>query len=84
MTTLSKEAIRKLDSLIQEGVSIKEKHKVERDGLNEAIKAISEEFDLKPKSIRTAINVAFKANFNEETEFHDEVTSILETTGRTQ
>lgn len=82
MSHLNAEEVRKLDSVIKAGVEMKERHKIEREGLNEAIKAVAESTGLKPKSIRTSITVAFKANYTEESEFHDEVESILESTGR--
>jgi hypothetical protein len=82
MSHLNAEEVRKLDAVIKAGVDMKERHKVERESLNDSIKALAESTGMKPKSIRTAIGVAFKANFQEESEFHDEVSTILESTGR--
>ena len=83
MSHLNAEEVRKLDSVIKAGVEMKERHKIEREGLNEAIKAVAESTGLKPKIKFTSITVAFfKANYTEESEFHDEVESILESTGR--
>ena len=45
LDNLNPDQVRKLDSLVSEGVRIHEKIKLERDGLNEAIKALAEEFD---------------------------------------
>lgn len=82
MSHLNAEEIRKLDSLISAAVSMKERHKVESDGVKDAVKALSEETGLKAKSINRAIARAYKADQTEEEEFLEEVTTILEATGR--
>lgn len=82
MTTLSQEDVRKLDSVIKAGVEMKERHKLERDSLKEAVQAVAEQIGLKPKNINKAITVAFKADYQEEEDNHEEATTILQATGR--
>lgn len=81
-TRLNPEEIRKLDYVITSGVEMKERHKIEADSLREAVKAIAESAGLKPKSINKAIALAFKADYQDEVEHQDELTIILESTGR--
>ena len=65
MSHLNAEEVRKLDSVIKAGVEMKAKIS---EGLNKQLN-IAESTGLKPKSIRTSITVAFKANYTEESEF---------------
>lgn len=82
MAQINAEELRKLDTLIRDAVAMKERHKVEQEGLREAITAIAESTGLKKKAINAAIRVAYKANYQEENEFYEEVNTILEGTGR--
>lgn len=79
---LNSEDIRKLDAVIKAGVEMKEKHKLERDSLKEAVDAVAESCDLKTKNINKAIATAFKADYSEAEQDTDEVMSILQATGR--
>lgn len=81
-TNLSPEQRRKLDSLIKDGSAELEKIKIIREGLNEAIKAVAEELDVKPKHVRNAVKVAHKANYGEFNEDYESVQNLLEQTGR--
>ena len=83
LENLSPAQVQKLDSLVNEGVRVHEEIKIKREGLNEAIKAVAEEFDVKPKVIRKVISIANKMNFDEEQEEFDAVTEALRQTGRT-
>lgn len=82
MNNLNPDQRRKLDSLISEGIRINEEIKLKRDGLNEAIKALAEEFDVTPKLLRRVIKIASKMNLNEEREEFDAVEELLVQTGR--
>lgn len=82
MTTLSQEEVRKLDSVIKAGVEMKERHKLERESLKESVDAVAADLGVKPKSINSAIRIAFKADYQSEVEAQEEVTTILESTGR--
>lgn len=82
MTTLNPEEVRKIDSVIKSGVEMKERQKLERESLKEAVDAVAADVGIKPKSINAAIRIAFKADYQSEVEAQEEVTSILESTGR--
>jgi len=83
LDNLNPDQVRKLDSLVSEGVRIHEKIKLERDGLNEAIKALAEEFDVKPKVIRKVITIAKNMNYADEEEEFEAVSEALRKIGRT-
>ena len=51
-------------------------------GLNE-IKAIAEELEIKPATLKKAIKIAHKAKLGETNRDHDELNTILETVGKT-
>lgn len=82
MNHLSPEQLRKLDSVVNDGIATKERIKMERDALNESIKALAEELGVKPKAIRKVITIASKMNFDEEQEEFDTIAHILQQTGR--
>ena len=83
LDNLNPDQVRKLDSLVSEGVRIHEKIKLERDGLNEAIKALAEEFDVKPKVISKVITIAKNMNYADEEEEFEAVSEALRKIGRT-
>lgn len=79
--TLSAAEQQKLRDIVKRGVELKEKHKLENDSLKETIKVVSEELGMSSKSIRKAIGVAQKGNFQDEEQVLDEVESILHASG---
>lgn len=52
-------------------------------GLNDTIKAIAEELEIKPGLLKRAVKIAFKAKLGETNKDHDELNTILETVGKT-
>ena len=52
-------------------------------GLNDTIKAIAEELEIKPAVLKRAVKIAHKANLGETNKDHEELNSILETVGKT-
>ena len=52
-------------------------------GLNETIKAIAEELEIKPSTLKKAVKIAHKARLGETNRDHDELNTILETVGKT-
>jgi len=83
LDNLNPDQVRKLDSIVTEGVRVHEKIKLERDALNEAIKALADEFDVKPKVIRKVITIAKNMNYEDEQEEFDAVSEALRKIGRT-
>lgn len=53
------------------------------EGLNDTIKAVAEELEIKPSILKRAVKIAYKAKLGETNRDHDELNSILETVGRT-
>lgn len=74
---------RKLTDIINEGMSTLHEIDTLTEGLNETIKAIAEELDVKPGTLKKAIKIAHKARFTQESENHAELENILTTVGRT-
>lgn len=52
-----------------------------KDGLKDTTKALAEELDIKPAILNKAARVAFKANFEEQSDEMTTIETILEATG---
>lgn len=72
------EEVARLKRLINEGAQVKTEVDSLQAGLNDTIKAIAEELDLKPAMLKKAINVAYKQSLDDEREKFDELENILE------
>lgn len=81
--SFNNEAKIKLTQLFNEGMSVM--HEVEslNGGLNETIKAIAEELEIKPSVLKKAIKIAYKARLGETNQEHEDLNTILETVGKT-
>lgn len=77
------EAKIKLTQLINEGMSVLREVEDLNTGLNETIKAIAEELEIKPSTLKKAVKIAYKAKLGETNRDHDELNTILETVGKT-
>jgi len=73
----------KLTQLINEGIAVMQEVEDLTAGLNDTVKAIAEELEVKPAVLKKAIRIAQKSKFGETTHDHEELTTILETVGRT-
>lgn len=73
----------KLIRLVEEGMKTLYEVDVLNEGLNETIKAIGEELEIKPAILKKAIKIAHKASLGEENKKHDELNQILEVVGKT-
>jgi DNA-binding MarR family transcriptional regulator len=73
----------KLTQIINEGMAVLSEVETLNEGLNETVKAIAEELQVKPSILKKAIKIAHKASFGEAQADHEELTTILETVGRT-
>ena len=73
----------KLTQIINEGM--RTLHEIDdlNSGLNDTIKAIAEELEIKPATLKKAIRIAHKAKLGETNRDHDELNTILETVGKT-
>lgn len=72
----------KLVQVINEGMTVMQEVEDLNAGLNETIKAIAEEMDIKPGVLKKAIKVAHKGNFHEQTDDYSLLENILHTTGK--
>lgn len=73
----------KLTQLINEGMQVMQEVEDLSTGLNETIKAVAEELEIKPSTLKKAVKIAYKAKLGETNRDHDELNTILETVGKT-
>ena len=73
----------KLIQLINEGMQVLQEVEDLNAGLNDTIKAVAEELEIKAGTLKKAIKIAHKAKLGETNRDHDELNTILETVGKT-
>jgi 3-hydroxyacyl-CoA dehydrogenase len=73
----------KLTQLVNEGMQVMREVEDLNAGLNETIKAIAEELEVKPSVLKKAIRVAHKAALGETNRENEDLNTILETVGKT-
>lgn len=73
----------KLVQLINEGMQIMHEVETLSGGLNDTVKAIAEELEIKPAVLKKAIKIAHKAEFGKAQEDHALLENILTTVGKT-
>lgn len=73
----------KLTQLVNEGMQVMMEVETLSEGLNDTVKAIAEELEVKPAILKKAIRVAHKSKLGETNKDHEELNSILETVGKT-
>ena len=73
----------KLTALVNEGISVMHEIDTLQGGLNDTIKAIGEELEIKPGVLKKAIKLAHKAEFGKAKQDHELLETILETVGKT-
>lgn len=73
----------KLTQLINEGMQVMMEVETLSEGLNDTIKAIAEELEIKPAILKKAVRIAHKAKLGETNKDHEELNTILETVGKT-
>ena len=85
MTTrvFTAEQTAKLTQIMNEGMQVMHEIETLNGGLNDTIKAVAEEMEIKPAILKKAIKIAQKSKLGETNNDHDELNTILETVGRT-
>jgi transposase-like protein len=73
----------KLTQLFNEGIAVYSEIEDLTGGLNDTIKAIAEELEVKPGVLKKALKTAQKSRFGEADADHETLRDILETVGRT-
>lgn len=74
----------KLTQIVNEGISVLNEIETLNGGLNDTIKAIAEELDIKPSILKKAVKTAYKSTLTQTNQDHEDLNTILETVGRTQ
>lgn len=73
----------KLTQIINEGMNVMAEVEALSTGLNETIKAVAEELEVKPSILKKAIKIASKSKLGETNADHDTLNTILEAVGKT-
>ena len=73
----------KLTQIINEGMQVMHEIETLTGGLNDTIKAVAEELEIKPGVLKKAIRLAHKAEFGREQQDHALLETILTTVGNT-
>lgn len=76
------EDVARLKQLIKDGCTVNQEIEDLKAGLNETVKAIAEELEIKPSQLNRAIRIAYKETLHDEREAMQEIEDILDVTGR--
>lgn len=82
-TTFNGDQKIKLTAIVNEGMAVLHEIDTLQGGLNDTIKAVAEELQIKPATLKKAIKIAHKATFGQEKQDHETLETILETVGKT-
>jgi len=78
----SSEEKAKLTQLVNEGLTVMQEVDDLNTGLNDTIKAVAEEMQIKPTVLKKAMRTAYKAEFEKVTDEYSELENILATVGK--
>ena len=81
--TFTAEQTNKLNQVINEGMQVMHEIETLTGGLNDTIKAVAEEMEVKPSILKKAIKLAHKASFGQEQSDYELLEQILTMTGKT-
>jgi uncharacterized membrane protein YgcG len=73
----------KLTQIINEGMQVMHEIETLTGGLNDTIKAVAEELEIKPSVLKKAIRIAHKAEFGKTQQEQELLETILTTVGKT-
>jgi transposase-like protein len=71
----------KIKKLFAEGIQVMGEVNALNEGLTETVKAIAEELDMKPATLKKALKIAYKNEFEKEQNAFSEVEEVLEVAG---
>lgn len=77
------EQTKKLTQIINEGIGVMSEIETLTGGLNDTVKAIAEELEIKPSILKKAIKLAHKSEFGREQQDHELLEQILVQVGKT-
>jgi hypothetical protein len=81
--TFSDDQKKKLIMVINEGMKVLHEIDTLTEGLNDTIKAVSEELNIKSTILKKAVKIAHKAEFGQTQRDYSVLETILETAGKT-
>jgi DNA-binding MarR family transcriptional regulator len=81
--TFNGEAKIKLTQIVNEGMHVLHEIDTLNGGLNDTIKAVAEELEIKASTLKKAIKLAHKAGLTQTNTDHEDLNSILEAVGKT-
>jgi hypothetical protein len=81
--TFNAEQKAKLTQIINEGMQVMHEIETLTGGLNDTVKAVAEEMEIKPSILKKAIKVAHKAEFGKTQQEQELLETILTTVGKT-
>lgn len=73
----------KLTQIVNEGMTTLHEIDTLQGGLNDTIKAVAEELEIKPSVLKKAIKLAHKAGLTQTNKDHEDLNTILECVGKT-
>jgi transposase-like protein len=71
----------KIKKLFAEGIQVLSEVAALNEGLNDTIKSLAEEMDMKPSTLKKALKIAYKNEFEKEQSSFTEVEEVLEVAG---
>jgi len=81
--TFNAEQKAKLTQIINEGMQVMHEIETLTGGLNDTVKAVAEEMEIKPSILKKAIKVAHKAELGKTQQEQELLETILTTVGKT-
>ena len=75
--------VKKLEQIVNEGMQVTHEIETLTEGLNDTVKAIAEEMEIKPAILKRAIKLAHKAEFGRAQQDHEILEQILTSVGKT-
>ena len=78
----SSEEKAKLTQLVNEGITVMQEVDDLNEGLNDTVKAIAEELQIKPTVLKKAMKTAYKADFDKHSQDYSVLENILSTVGK--
>jgi len=73
----------KLTAIVNEGMAVLQEIEDLNAGLNDTVKAVAEELEIKPAILKKPFRIAAKSKLGETNKDNEELNTILETVGRT-
>ncbi len=74
----------KIKQIIAEGMTVMQEIQSLQEGLNDTIKAVAEELDVKPSIIKKAIRISQKDQWNQVWKEFDDLETIVDISGHSQ